>query len=76
MSDSNPIKHYDFEGSSPLDIFKILQKKDDMTNVEAFYRFNAIKYLWRYPQKNGIEDLEKARDYIRLLIEEIKTDGR
>lgn len=26
---------------------------------------NAIKYLWRYKDKNGIEDLEKAIFYIK-----------
>lgn len=25
---------------------------------------NAIKYLWRHSEKNGIEDLKKARWYI------------
>lgn len=30
---------------------------------------NAIKYLCRWRQKNGIEDLKKARHYIDLLIE-------
>ena len=74
MSKENPVSHYDFDDVSPLDIFKILEKKDKMTNYQAFCRFNAIKYIWRYPQKNGIEDLEKARDYLRLLIEELKKE--
>lgn len=30
---------------------------------------NAIKYLCRWRQKSGIEDLKKARHYIDLLIE-------
>lgn len=29
----------------------------------------AIKYLTRYKEKNGIEDLKKARHFIDLLIE-------
>jgi phage terminase Nu1 subunit (DNA packaging protein) len=32
------------------------------------YQFNAIKYITRYKDKNGVEDLEKARDYIDELI--------
>ena len=36
----------------------------------AFYlRGNVIKYLSRYKDKNGIEDLEKARHYLDKLIE-------
>jgi hypothetical protein len=30
---------------------------------------NAIKYLCRWRQKGGIQDLEKAKHYIDLLIE-------
>lgn len=36
---------------------------------EAFLLGNAIKYLWRYKGKNGIEDLRKAKQYIEWLIE-------
>jgi hypothetical protein len=37
---------------------------------------NIIKYVCRYPFKNGIEDLRKARHYIDLLIEsEIKIES-
>jgi hypothetical protein len=36
--------------------------------VEAFCTANAIKYLWRWKKKNGVEDLKKARWYIDHLI--------
>jgi hypothetical protein len=36
----------------------------------GFLRGNVIKYLWRYKQKNGVEDLRKARWYLDKLIEE------
>jgi hypothetical protein len=41
-------------------------------SIEAFKGFlkgNAIKYLWRYQQKNGAEDLKKAQWYLSRLIE-------
>lgn len=31
-----------------------------------FCRGNVIKYVCRYKKKNGIEDLEKALDYLKL----------
>jgi hypothetical protein len=31
---------------------------------------NIIKYLWRWPNKNGVEDLKKARWYLDRLIRE------
>jgi hypothetical protein len=31
-----------------------------------------MKYLWRYPDKNGLQDLEKAQWYLDKLIKEYK----
>jgi hypothetical protein len=41
----------------------------DLVGVEAFCTANAIKYLWRWKKKNGVEDLKKAKWYIDKLIE-------
>lgn len=34
-----------------------------------WYAANVTKYVERYPQKNGLEDLKKARHYLDKLIE-------
>lgn len=39
-----------------------------LTGVEAFDTGNALKYLWRWKRKNGVEDLNKAVWYIQHLI--------
>jgi hypothetical protein len=36
----------------------------------AYLWGNILKYLWRWPKKNGIEDLKKARWYLDRLIQE------
>lgn len=36
-------------------------------NQLSFCEGNIVKYLIRYPKKNGVEDLNKARHYIQLL---------
>lgn len=43
-----------------------------LTGIEAVCTANAIKYLWRWKQKGGAEDLRKARWYLDKLIE---TEG-
>lgn len=40
----------------------------NLTGIEAVCTANAIKYLWRWKQKNGVEDLRKAQWYISRLI--------
>ena len=41
---------------------------EGLNGFEGFCTANAIKYLWRWKYKNGIEDLNKAIWYINKLI--------
>lgn len=41
------------------------------TGIEAVCVANVIKYLWRYEEKNGLEDVNKAQWYINRLIQEL-----
>lgn len=43
----------------------------DLVGMEAMCTGNAIKYLWRWKHKNGVEDLKKAKWYIERLIDGI-----
>lgn len=36
---------------------------------------NALKYLWRFRHKNGLEDLKKARWYLDRAIKEMSQDA-
>jgi hypothetical protein len=38
-------------------------------NNLGFCAGNVIKYVTRYKDKNGIQDLEKAKHYLEMLIE-------
>ena len=40
-----------------------------LEGLDAVCTANAIKYLWRWKHKNGVEDLRKAQWYIAKLIE-------
>lgn len=37
-----------------------------------YWCITALKYLWRWPRKNGLEDLKKARRCIDYAIREIE----
>ena len=47
----------------------------DLTGIEAVCTANAIKYLWRWKLKNGVEDLKKAIWYINYLIEHLDSNN-
>ncbi len=44
-----------------------------MKNNLSYCQGNVIKYVTRYQAKNGIEDLEKAKHYIDLMIDEMNS---
>ena len=57
--------HYTFRGVEAIEVVKIMTAT--ATGVEAYLLGCAIKYLYRYPKKNGKQDLEKAEQCIRML---------
>jgi len=40
-----------------------------LTGLEGYYIGNIMKYIWRWKQKNGVEDLRKARHILDMLID-------
>jgi Protein of unknwon function (DUF3310) len=45
-----------------------------LDGMEAMCTGNAIKYLWRWRHKNGVEDLKKAVWYIQRMIDEFDAN--
>jgi len=41
-----------------------------IANQLGFCEGNIIKYISRYKEKGGIEDLQKARHYLEMMIDE------
>ncbi|MED1850327.1 DUF3310 domain-containing protein [Brevibacillus borstelensis] len=46
-----------------------------LTGGQAYATGAAIKYLWRWSRKGGVEDLRKARWYIDRLIAELEVNS-
>lgn len=63
-------KHYNHGSIECIDA--IAAATAGLTGIEAVCTANAIKYLWRYKYKGGVEDLRKADWYIKRLIKELK----
>lgn len=60
--------HYTAGGIECIEALKAATTR--LTGIEAVCTANAIKYLWRWKEKNGTEDLKKAIWYIERLIKE------
>ena len=54
---------------------KAMSEGADIPSHQAYCWQNSFKYLWRWPYKNGIEDLKKARWYLERLINEVSDES-
>lgn len=74
MDNVNQPKHYTQGKVECIDAIEsaTVNKK----GIEAVCVANVIKYLWRYEEKNGIEDVRKAMWYLKRLEAHISTKGR
>ena len=60
-------------GMEVIDVIEAFTAK--LVGIEATDTGNVIKYICRWKEKNGIQDLEKARWYINHLIDHIKKEN-
>lgn len=70
----NRPSHYCKGGMECIDVIRAAVS--NLSGVEAVDVANVIKYVWRYKDKNGLEDLKKAEHYLHWLIEEVEKNGR
>lgn len=65
LDDAIQPNHYQKNGKDLIDDW---QSMFDEQEFRAIIKSNVIKYIVRYENKNGIEDLLKAQEYIKRLI--------
>jgi len=66
----NQPPHYNSSNIECINAMRAMVEGADVEPHQAYCWQNAFKYLWRWPYKNGLEDLRKARWYLDRLIEE------
>lgn len=68
----NHPSHYTQGGIECIDALKAATT--GLYGIEAVCTANAIKYLWRWKHKNGIQDIDKAIWYLERLKKELSND--
>jgi hypothetical protein len=63
------------EGGNHYSKHKIQPYTFITTNSLSFFQGNVIKYVVRYKDKNGVEDLKKIIHYCELEIERLKNES-
>ena len=67
----NHPKHYCKGG---LECIQVIKAQLTPQQYEGYLYGNVLKYMWRWPDKNGLEDLRKAAKYLEWLQEEVKKN--
>jgi hypothetical protein len=62
---TNPV-HY--TGGNGIECIDAIETSMSTEEFKGFLKGNVQKYVWRYSQKNGAEDLKKAKWYLERLI--------
>lgn len=69
----NHPKHYKAKnGMEVIDVIEAFTA--NLSGYEATHTGNVIKYICRWKEKNGLEDLRKAQWYLNRLIENIEKN--
>ena len=63
---NSPIHYADTNGG--IECIEAIEASMSMEEFKGFLKGNVQKYVWRYAQKNGVEDLKKAKWYLERLI--------
>lgn len=69
----NHPSHYSKNGG--IECIEAIEASMDKDAFRGLLKGNIIKYIWRYEDKNGLEDLKKCRWYLDALIFSMETEG-
>lgn len=59
----------DYYHKGGIDVIGFMETKVNKDEMRGFFRGNALKYVTRFHEKNGVDDLRKAKYYLDRLIE-------
>ena len=66
-----------YQSSSGLEVIDVIEAfTENLKGIEATDTGNIIKYICRWKEKNGIQDLKKARWYCQHLIDHLEKEEK
>ncbi|WJE88131.1 nucleotide kinase [Phage C72C1] len=68
MTIGDPVNHPEHYTSGNIECLDAI-KAALGENYKYYVQGNLIKYIWRFPLKNGVQDLRKAQFYLNDLLE-------
>ena len=65
----NAVKHPNYYCQGGIECIKAIEASMSPEGFQDYCKGNVMKYIWRWREKNGLEDLKKAQVYLGWIIE-------
>lgn len=72
---NDPVNHPNHYTQGGIECIKAIEASMSPDGFQDYCKGNVLKYIWRYKEKNGIEDLRKAKVYLDWMIESVEKKG-
>ena len=70
---NDPVHHPSHYTQGGVECIEALQASMSKEEFEGYCKGSVQKYIWRWRDKGGVEDLEKAQFYLIRLITSART---
>ena len=68
-TNSDAVNHQNHYCQGGIECIKAIEASMTPEEFQGYCKGNVIKYVWRFREKNGLEDLKKAQVYLGWMIE-------
>ena len=68
------VNHPDHYTQGGIECIKAIEASMPPEGFQDYCKGNCLKYIWRWREKNGIEDLKKAQVYLNWMIESAEKE--
>jgi len=73
-SEPDMVNHPNHYTQGGIECIKAIEASMPPDGFQDYCKGNVLKYVWRFRQKNGLEDLKKARVYLNWMIESVEKE--
>lgn len=68
-AENNAVEHPSHYTQGGIECIKAIEASMSPEGFQDYCKGNVMKYIWRWREKNGLEDLKKAQVYLSWMIE-------
>lgn len=76
ISNIDNVNHPNHYCQGGIECIKAIEASMPADGFQDYCKGNVLKYIWRWRDKAGVEDLKKARVYLNWMIESAEKENQ